>query len=843
VAWTARWPKRGRPLLLTFCILAFGFFTFTRPHHYQLALELASASPSTATLFFDDGQKLSPANSRTVPVYSRSLTSFQTLTFDLPHRNISRFVLYLSKGAGPFAIKNVVVRSSQRILLRIPDQALVSQGGIANPSVVLQLSEPLHLQRVTILDELGLWVIGSIPLLVAGLLLFRFEHLISKQLRQIDSRFSVLAERLSRNGFLRFNANAVWFYVLCLLCFFLAVAADFNGSSIAVYSSVYKHGPAVTSWIGAPREIRSDEWGYETPAILNQALRAQPFEVEHSVVGGHSASLTANLPVRHISAFFRPQFWGFFVLPLDYAFSFYWQAKALLLVCGVFTFLLLLTRSTFWSAIGSLWFFFSPSMQWSYSWASALPEMIGLACLAVVVACYLAVARNAVTLVVAALALAVCAVDFALCAYLPHLVPLCWVVLPVLLVWLYAARRCILTRRLVWGRAAAAVFVIATVALVGASVYADLHQAVVAILATSYPGKRVMSGGMLPLWQLPANFFPWFETEKHFPAALGNISEGSGFLWLAPATLLCFRHCRFSRFERLALFCIWGVVLLLLSWLLLPLPPAFGAFVGLNRVPPTRAIPALGLANVAIVSLCMARLQTRRTAAHILPYYSWLAAIVSFAGIFFFLRSANQHLGTYFSQIVILASALITTILLFLLVTGRKRAFAAVLLVPHVLAFGSVNPVERGLSVFTSSDLFRLVQSRPELKQKKWIVFSDSVISSGFFQAAGCDVYTGLRYIPDIDHFPLFASRGMNLEAFNRLGYLVAHPLNPGASPSFNLRLWATVEWNVAPSDPMLRSLGIEYIAFDQPPRPAWSSTLVPIANGPVDGFWLYRLP
>jgi hypothetical protein len=239
----------------------------------------------------------------------------------------------------------------------------------------------------------------------------------------------------------------------------------------------------------------------------------------------------------------------------------------------------------------------------------------------------------------------------------------------------------------------------------------------------------------------------------------------------------------------------------------------------------------------------MARFQTLRPAARLSSTYSWLAAILCFAGVFFFLRSANQHLGTYFSQIVILASALLTTILLFLLVTGRKRAFAAVLLVPHVLAFGSVNPVERGLSVFTSSDLFRLVQSRPELKQKKWIVFSDSVVSSGFFQAAGCDVYTGLRYIPDIDHFALFASRGMNLEVFNRLGYLVAHPLDPGASPAFSLRVGAIVEWDVAPSDPMLRSLGIEYVAFDQPPRPAWSSTLVPLADAPVDGFWLYRLP
>ncbi len=104
-------------------------------------------------------------------------------------------------------------------------------------------------------------------------------------------------------------------------------------------------------------------------------------------------------------------------------FAFYWQSKAALLLAGVFSLLLLLTRSSRIAAFGTLWYVSSAYIQWTYSWASLLPEMIGLFCLVMCSMFYMTVGRRTPLLIAAAVVCAVGAVNFALCAYIPHQIP------------------------------------------------------------------------------------------------------------------------------------------------------------------------------------------------------------------------------------------------------------------------------------------------------------------------------------------------------------------------------------------------------------------------------------
>jgi hypothetical protein len=122
-------------------------------------------------------------------------------------------------------------------------------------------------------------------------------------------------------------------------------------------------------------------------------------------------------------------------------------------------------------------------------------------------------------------------------------------------------------------------------------------------------------------------------------------------------------------------------------------------------------------------------------------------------------------------------------------------------------------------------------------------VYSDTPVSSGFLAAVGCRVYTGTRYLPDIDHFALFASHGLDLNALNRLGYLDGHAVPPGARSEFDLDAPVIVRWNVAPQDPTLRQIGIRYLAFDARPAAGISNGLISLSSQPIDGFWLYKLP
>jgi hypothetical protein len=535
-------------------------------------------------------------------------------------------------------------------------------------------------------------------------------------------------------------------------------------------------------------------------------------DTRNSERGSHSAALTGNIPIWHISTLFRPQYWAFFVLPPGYAFAFYWQCKALALVLGVFAWLLLLTRSTFWSVTGSLWYFFSPLTQWAYSWPSALPEMTGFLLLAVVLACCLTVEKRKLALFVESLGLAVCAIEFALCSYPPHMIPLFWVATFSFVAWCVAKRGAIFQRNRAAERLLAFACAAAIVAAVGLLVFIDLRVALAGIANTIYPGRRILNGGTTPWFVLLSSFLAWTETESRIPAALGNICEGSSYLWLAPVTLILLGRLKLGSVQKWGLAALWLSFCILLIWLVFPVPAMFGAVLGLDRTGGARLFPALGLANVAIVMLCGAALSANRPLAaaprgrESPKRKQWLragAALLAFASILLLLRAVNRDFQHFFQPREIFFAAVMATGLVYLFLTRLSWAFAALLI-----------PIERGLPVYLDSGLRRFIQRNPVLLTGKWIMFSDAVVNSGFLAATGAEVYTGTHYLPDIDHFPVYGANGLDLNILNRDGYLDAHLRRPGDPMKVEMPVPVVVQWDVRPGDPILKQLGIQYAAM-----------------------------
>jgi hypothetical protein len=854
------------------CVLAFNGYILTRPNPYHLTMEMSAAAPSTAQVFFDTGKNFNEGEAIAVLVTSRSLTSFQTFVFTLPAKTIQHIRFDPILSAGEVVIRNVELRAPDgREVLAIAPADIAPLNQIASevihgaevdvattpqapdPQLTFKLKKPVRMPRVPLPGEGRLLLIGNALLLGLFAVLFLLRRQISaaaavvwRGIRIVDARFALLAAHLSAPGFIKFDAWAMWFYAGCLALFLAGGLADLNGSSIGAMSAYYGHGAPEKEWVGAPRPIRSDEWAFLTPDILNQALRNDAFAVEDAQMGNHSVALMANVPVRHFSTIFRPQFWSFFVLPLDYAFAFMWQCKALFLAVGVFTWLLLLTGSTLASATGSLWYFFSQFTQWTWTWPSALPELTGMICLSMVLFCYLTVGKNKIALAFVSLAAAACSINFALCAYVPHLIPLAWLAVLFFLAWCIASHRKIFVREAAMARIAAGAVAVAIIGVTGLFVYLDLQVAIAGISNTAYPGHRIISGS-LSAWQFPLGFMQWWMNEQRTPPALqSNICELSGFLWLAPFTLLCWEKVHLSRLQKLALAGLALCSLLLLAWLLLKLPDSFGIAFGVARTIGSRSLPALGLANIAFVCTCMAGWRTRPGEA-----WNWQPAVMSVfvMGILFkVLQLTNRHVEHFFKNGQVFFAALIITVLVWLMISGHNRLLALALVIPQAIAFGTVNPLHRGLDVITSSKFYAFVQHHPDLRKGEWLVFTDpswgfpSSAASSFIAATGCRVYTTSTYLPNIDAFPLFAANQFDMDIANQLGYTTATALPPGSKASIGLIGAAQVVYRFSPSDPLLRQLGITYIAFDHKPAPAIASGLLPLADKEVDGLWLYRI-
>lgn len=665
---------------------------------------------------------------------------------------------------------------------------------------------------------------------------------LASALGRVDRRFDAIATTISNPNWITFDGYAIWFYAICATIFLVFCLAGLQGSSISIYSSLYHYGEyGAKPLLGVPRSVRVDEWNFHTPAILNQYLRTNRFSPDDTLAGPGKAGLIANIPVRHFTTVFRPEFWGFFVLPFDYAYSVYWEAKWFILLTGLFTLLLLLTQSTPASVIGALWFLFSSSTQWQLSWPSLLPDMAGLCCWIICFVCYLLVTTNLTAAAIAALCTVGCAVDFAMCAYIPHQIPFVWFAVFVVFFWASLKLPLIMGRP--FRRKRMAVLLLTCLALMAIMglLYRDIAPTVAKIGGTSYPGQRSMGGGSNNLIALGSDFLDLWKTETHFPLVLGNICEGAGFLWLAPVVLFSLtRVRRLDQRQKGAFFSLGLLFVLMWSWQVLPVPAKFARFTFFDRVGCGRAIPALGLANVAVVTLALSwsRSESRRSVRQHLIESSGIFAITLIV-----LGLVNFGLGNFFSLIRLYIAAVLLTAAIKCMLEGWMMAFGCAVVLPSMLAVSLANPVQRGFDTVFGSEIFQTVQSRPELQRGKWLVFSQDPTAVGFFGSLGCDVYNGLKYAPDLKGLALFDPTGKDHAIFNQSGYLLADVPNSGLSEGFEGHGVGIVLWKVSPLDRRLRRLGIRYAAFLSQPPSAVLHRLKPLASNPVGRFWLYELP
>jgi hypothetical protein len=662
-------------------------------------------------------------------------------------------------------------------------------------------------------------------------------------------RVGLTLDRLSRPindpDFMPIDRLAAGWYAAILILFVLAVAAGLHGSSMSLHAPATARDPAgVRPIVGTPKPIRSDEWAYHTPAILQQVYRSTPMDGEVSALGPDYTSLISNIPVRHFTTVFRPQFWGFFVLPPAYAFAFYWQFKALLLTIGVFSLLLLLTRSSPIAAFGTLWYTLSPFVQWTYSWPSLLPEMIGLFCLVMCAVFYMSVGKRPALLLAAAVACVFGAVNFALCAYIPHQIPLVWLGVFLCIWWMSARWKAIFTRDGALLRSAYLGGAWLVVGLVMFGFYRDAEPALTTMANTVYPGLRSFTSGAYHVTALFSHFFsPWADDGRYpLPHIFGNICECAGFFWLAPVSFFLLRGTTEDAERKRAFWILAAFGALLFIWMTLPLPDAIGRATFMNKSGAVRCLHVLGLVNVALVGIALS-LRGSQVVEKRPTRQSLVLAIAVLASVYPIFRLINVSLANFLTNGELFVAACYTTVLSVTLVENRFALLAAFLIVPHAALFGHVNPIDRGLRVFESAPLFRVIQGSPDLLRHRWIVYTESVAATGFFSAVGCEIVNGLKYVPDLKTLGVFDPTGAQHNLINRSMWLLAEPEYGDRPAGFEPLPPNLVKWRVSPLDPALRRVGVRYAAFTTRPPPHVAASLRPILTVSVSGFWLYELP
>ena len=134
-----------------------------------------------------------------------------------------------------------------------------------------------------------------------------------------------------------------------------------------------------------------------------------------------------NVPVKHFSMLLRPQFWPFFFVSPERAFAFYWNAKLVILIGGVFLLLLMILDNNFFlSLFGALWVFFSGYMQWWYSSPQEWPELVGCFALYTTAFIQMLISRRKIVVFLSSLVFLIAFFNFVVSLYPAHQVPLAY---------------------------------------------------------------------------------------------------------------------------------------------------------------------------------------------------------------------------------------------------------------------------------------------------------------------------------------------------------------------------------------------------------------------------------
>jgi hypothetical protein len=595
---------------------------------------------------------------------------------------------------------------------------------------------------------------------------------------------------------LRFDYKVKLLFAALALYLLFATFFSINGSSVGSWNTRFGgYRPDDHLLFGANENVRSDEWAIHTPAILSQCNSNPPFPTENYSLGGYKAPLIMNVPAKHFSMLLRPQFWPFFFVDPERAFAFYWNAKLVILIGGVFLLLMVILENNFFlSLFGSLWFFFSDYMQWWYSSPQEWPELVGCFALFTTAFIQMLISKRKIVVTLSSLVFLIAFFNFVVSLYPAHQVPLaylsCCIIIGLILPRFRMIYSELLTDRF------RLITVIVTLLLTAGLLflfYWDTKQTLDALANTVYPGRRRSLGGEVSIVRIFSDFFYPFISARHFPVVWVNACESSNFLLFFPVPMMLFGLELVRRKKASALntgFAIYIAIILL--WLICGFPKALAQLTLFDRILETRALLSLGIARIGITAIML-------LGTLILSYYFNIVT-EDFASL---------------PQIIIVCAFVAGAS--YLLLCKRQVLFVGLILIPNIFFHGMINPIRTGLGPILNNPIYKdikhTVRQNPDAK---WIVYERGTpLLANFTYAAGAKVFNGLKYVPHLEEMKKLSLKHADMTIYNRYGYISLPPYK-GEQITFNLLGSADLYEILAdPQNDCWRRLHITFVLWD----------------------------
>jgi len=622
---------------------------------------------------------------------------------------------------------------------------------------------------------------------------------------------------------IRWDIPTKVFVGICVFLFVIGVAGKFHFSHSPLWYQIFGETSKMKKAViwGKPHTIRSDEWLVEVPHVLSQSEIGYP--LSNPSIGPKNSVVIHGMPVVDLMTFFRPAQFGFLFLDVERAFSFLWMFRSLGCIIVLFLFFkLLLANNYLLSIFGSLLIFFSSGIQW---WGMFCEAITG-SCAAAIFLIYILFCKNKLVISVSALLLVCFTFGFIVTPlYPPRQVPIVYLVFFLTSIYIYIN----FSKSIIFEN-----IVLKSIALGSAFglfvylfwyFYSINKETIEIVFNTVYPGRRISLGGDLPYSKLFSEYFWNFINPEKLPAQWANICEASGFLLFFP---IIFFHSLYNLFTKrqnnLYVIVLSFYIIFCLVFMFAGIPEILAKITLFSMVPPFRLTYGFGVINLFLLLIYLNAQEYRRQKFDL----KTKLVVLSFSILFVFVVSyfTNREVGGYFSIGQVLIISLFFGTLFYLVFNSRDRTSLIVLISLTLLFIAPnaiINPLSQGLDYILKNESYKAIKSIVQQdKSAKWVVFGNQMIISNFVKTTGANVFSGVKYVPDMKYMHILDKQGLNDSVYNRYAHILYMPYIDGKDTViFNLAQMDLYSVQMDPCSPKLSEIGIKYFLFTYQPQPS----------------------
>ncbi|MDO8658013.1 MAG: hypothetical protein Q7K55_04685 [Candidatus Levybacteria bacterium] len=618
------------------------------------------------------------------------------------------------------------------------------------------------------------------------------------------------------NPFLNKKNCFVYIIVFIVLIFSLF---KIHGSSIGIYNYFFYGSNFKDSnlLMGQPRSVRGDEWLVGTPSVYIAQAR-NFFNQINKNIGIGQKIIT---PSKNLFNIFYPAHFAFFILPVEYAFSWFWWFRGGLMIVSVYVFLLLITKKNILLSItGSLLFFFNPFIQWWYS--TWVLEVIFYGFLIIYFFIRFLNSKSNISFLINSFFLTYFLICYALSLYPPYQISMGLFIIFFLIGYIVNNKKLIdKTRIKTYLISAGTIFFIVIGVLL--AYYVSFADLIHLLQNTSYPGKRQIVSGGYSIINLFSGFYDieFLDEAKQIPPILGdNKSEASNFFMLFPFILPVIMYYSISdyikkkKIDFISLFlCLY--LILTTIWIFFGLPSFISKSLLLNLVPHNRMIIGMGAANLILIIYFLNNFRIRKSRDYkIFVYFISVFALLIYLYIGFFFGSNYQYFINSVPKIIFISFFAFFSILFLLL--QKRKLFISVFLFFSIISSISVNPLYKGLSPILDSEFSKAVKQieKENTNKDRWVVY-DNFLYGNLLIANGINSMNFVQMYPQLKLWQEFDPDKKYYPIYNRLAHVLFSSNDPNKI-DFVLNHYEFFTVRVNPCNKIMDKFRVRYYIFNK---------------------------